>query len=135
MNFFQAQDNARRKTWQLAALFLAAVISLIVMTNVLVAGVYLWTGNYAMPNSPPLAQLLAGMSAEQWAIISVGVIGVIGVACLYKYLTIRGGGRTIAESLGCRPIVRNTADAKEQRLLNVVEEMAIASGVPVHRYI
>ena len=49
MNFFQAQDQARRKTWRLALLFGAAVISLVVLTNLLLAGVYFWTSNYAMP--------------------------------------------------------------------------------------
>ena len=131
MNFFQAQDNARKKTWRLAALFVAAVVSLIVMTNLLVAVVYLWTGNYATPGAPPTAELLGRMPAEYWALISAGVAGVVAVASLMKYLSLRGGGRAIAEALGGQPISRNEADPSQRRLLNVVEEMAIASGTPV----
>ena len=43
MDFFGAQDAARRRTWQLAALFAAAVLSLVLLTNLLVAAVYAWT--------------------------------------------------------------------------------------------
>ncbi|MCZ6710721.1 MAG: M48 family metallopeptidase, partial [Gammaproteobacteria bacterium] len=131
MNFFQAQDTARRKTWQLGALFVAAVVSLIALTNVLVAGVYLWGGNNAMPESRSIADLIANMSAEYWLLISTGVVGVIAAASLFKYLTVSGGGKTIAEALGGQLIHQSTNDPKQRRLLNIVEEMAIAAGVPV----
>ena len=131
MNFFQAQDDARRKTWQLALLFGAAVVCLIVLTNLLVAGVYLFTGNYAQPRPMNMVELLSALPMETWLFITTGVIGMIGVASLYKYLVVRGGGRTIAESLDGRLLTRDTADGASKRLLNVVEEMAIASGLPV----
>ncbi len=91
MNFFQAQDNARRKTWQLAALFGAAVLSLILLTNLLVAAVYLGTGSYAMAEPRPLLELFLNMPAESWLMITTGVVGVVVVASLFKYLGIRGG--------------------------------------------
>jgi len=131
LNFFQAQDQARRKTWQLALLFMAAVLSLIVLTNLLVAAVYLWSGNTAYSQSTSMGDLLQQLPAETWILISFGVIGVVGVASLYKFLVVRGGGRAIAESLGGNLLTRDTADAASRRLLNVVEEMAIAAGVPV----
>ena len=131
MNFFQAQDNARRNTWRLGALFVAAVASLIVMTNLLVAAVYLWTGNYAMPQAPNVLELLAQLPLDYWLIISAGVVGVVGIASLFKYLTLRGGGRAVAEAMGGQLVSRNDPDPSKQRLLNVVEEMAIASGIAV----
>ena len=131
MNFFEAQDSARRNTWRLAALFIAAVTALIVMTNLLVAAVYAWTSNYAMPGSASIVDLLAGLPGQYWLFISTGVLGVVGVASLYKYMVLRGGGRTIAEALGGSLISRNTTDPLQQRTLNVVEEMAIASGIAV----
>jgi Zn-dependent protease with chaperone function len=131
LNFFQAQDNARRKTWQLAALFSAAVLSLILLTNLLVAAVYLWTGSYATAEPRPLLELFLNMPAESWLAISTGVVGVVVVASLFKYLGIRGGGRAVAEALGGQLIHQNTRDSKQRRMLNIVEEMAIASGVPV----
>jgi len=135
MNFFQAQDDARKKTLWLAVLFTAAVLSLILLTNLLVAAVYVWTSNYARPEQLNLTGLLTSLPAETWLLITVGVLGVVGVASLYKFLMIRGGGRTVAESLGGRLLTYDSTSSPEEgnsrRLLNVVEEMAIASGMPV----
>ena len=131
MNFFQAQDDARKKTGRLALLFAAAVVSLVILTNLLVAAVYLWTGNYAYPQPMNLIDLLISLPTETWVLISVGVVGVLRVARISPYLVIRGGGRTIAEYLGGHLLTHDTANASSRRLLNVVEEMAIASGISV----
>ncbi len=131
MDFFGAQDQARRKTWHLAVLFGAAVLSLIFLTNLLVALVYAWTTSYARLQPMSIKGLLSNLPAEYWGWISFGVIGAVAIASLYKYVLLRGGGRAIAESLGGTPLTRDIADAAQRRLLNVVEEMAIASGVPV----
>ena len=59
-------------------------------------------------------------------------MGVLGLASLYKSMELRGGGGVVARSLGRRAGIDATrADLKRKRLLNVVEEMAIASGVPM----
>ncbi|MFU8815311.1 MAG: M48 family metallopeptidase [Pseudomonadales bacterium] len=129
MDFFGAQDGARRKTWQLALLFSAAVVVLIVLTNLLVAIVYAWTANGGQIIEPGM--LLRTLPMEYWLWISVGVLGMVGLASLYKYLQVRGGGRAVAESLGGRLVNQSTQDLAERRLLNVVEEMAIASAIPV----
>jgi Zn-dependent protease with chaperone function len=59
------------------------------------------------------------------------VMGVLGIASLYKSMELRGGGGVVARSLGGVLISGDTRDLKRKRLLNVVEEMAIASGVPM----
>jgi len=58
-------------------------------------------------------------------------LGVITMGSLFKMLQLRKGGGSVAENLGGRRVNRLSADKNEKRLLNVVEEMAIASGVPV----
>lgn len=131
MNFFQAQDDARKKTLWLAVLFGAAVLSLILLTNLLVAAVYVWTSHYARPEQLNMVGLLTALPTETWLLITFGVLGVVGVASLYKFLMIRGGGRTVAESLGGRLLSYDSTEGNSRRLLNIVEEMAIASGVPV----
>jgi Zn-dependent protease with chaperone function len=128
VNFFQAQDAARRKTWQLALMFGTAVVTLIILTNILVAFAFGFTGSQA---GMTFAQALAAMPADSWLWISVGVVGVVAAASAYKYLSIQAGGRTIAEALGGSLVRQNTQDPKQRQLLNVVEEMAIASGVAV----
>ena len=57
-----------------------------------------------------------------------GTLVVVGGGSLYKVAQLRGGGRVIAEELGGRLVDGGTSDPVERRLLNVVEEMAIASG-------
>ncbi len=59
------------------------------------------------------------------------VMGVLGIASLYKSMELRGGGGVVARSLGGVLVSHDTTDLKRKRLLNVVEEMAIASGVPM----
>src|SRR5690606_13015764 len=62
---------------------------------------------------------------------SVGTLALIGCGSLYKVAQLRGGGTTVAEQLGGYRVPQNTTDPVERRLVNVVEEMALASGVPV----
>jgi len=132
VDFFEAQDNARKKTWQLALLFGAAVVVLIVITNMFVAGAYLLiSGGSSTQTSPGLTGLITSIPFETWMWASLGVITVVTLASLYKYLMIRGGGRAVAESLGGSRVHSNTQDLKTRRLLNVVEEMAIAAGISV----
>jgi len=129
VDFFAAQDRARRKTWQLALLFGAAVIALVVATNVLIAVVAGFTTTQGVAMG--VEDAIAATRAEMWFGISLLVILVIGAASLYKYFVVRAGGRAIAEMLNARQIEPDTTNFGERRLLNVVEEMAIASGMPV----
>ena len=128
MNFFQAQDNARRKTWQLGAMFAAAVLTLVVLTNLLVALAFSWGGQQA---GMTFSQTLAQLPADTWFWVSGGVLGIVATASAYKYFSISAGGRAIAESLGGSLIHQNTRNSQQRQLLNVVEEMAIAAGLPV----
>ncbi len=59
------------------------------------------------------------------------IIGVIALASLFKSAQLRGGGAVVAQSLGGVRVERDTADPARKRLRNIIEEMAIASGVPV----
>ncbi len=63
--------------------------------------------------------------------VSVLIIGVIGLASLFKSAQLRGGGAVVAQSLGGVRVERDSADPARKRLRNIIEEMAIASGVPV----
>jgi Zn-dependent protease with chaperone function len=63
--------------------------------------------------------------------VTLATLAVVGIASLYKWNEFSAGGSAVAESVGARRIDPHTRDLKERRLLNVVEEMAIASGVPV----
>lgn len=68
---------------------------------------------------------------ERAALISAIVGGVIMIGSWSKLAQLSAGGKVVAQSLGGRPVEPTTTDLSERRLLNVVEEMAIASGLPV----
>ena len=107
---------------------MGAVITLVVLTNLLVAFGFGWIGQQ---QGLTLQQSIAARPLDSWLWVSLGVIGLVGVASLYKYLSLQGGGRTIAEALGGHLIPANTRDRQQKQLLNIVEEMSIAAGMPV----
>ncbi len=136
MNFFEHQDRARRKTLQLVVLFILGVISLI-LTLTLAVGAFLYfqqgsAGATGQGQSlPPVSQVL---SAEQLPLlggITLAVCAVVLLGSLFRRMQLGSGGHTVAEALGGRLLNTATRDANEQRILNVVEEMALASGIAV----
>src|SRR5207247_5025917 len=69
--------------------------------------------------------------AELLFCVTIGTLIVILIGSVFKTLQLARGGGAVAELLDGRLINSNTSDADERKLLNVVEEMSIASGVPV----
>lgn len=134
MNFFEQQDRAHRNTKRLIFLLCLAVLSLIAITTLLVATVLYYS---QLDSSLDLqaASFWQGLRHSiSWKIlgsISLGVCTVILVGSLYKSFQLSGGGRAVAEAMGGRLISQETTDHHERKILNVVEEMAIASGTPV----
>jgi len=122
MDFFQQQEKARSKTAMLATLFVLAVVLVIIAVYAAVRGVILY--NTSNPDArffdPGLFLTVAGIT---FAVICVG--------SLIKIAALSRGGGYVAESLGGVLVNQSTRDPDERRLLNVVEEMAIASGTPV----
>ena len=127
MNFFESQDRSRKNTVQLVGLFVLAVITLIIMSNFLVMGVFGYINSEQIQNG---GAFLQSMDWGIFAAVSIGVCVVVLAGSLYKIMVLSGGGKTVAESLGGKLISQNTDDLKQRKLLNVVEEMAIASGTP-----
>jgi len=128
MNFFESQDCARKKTFQLISLFTLAVFTLIIVTNFLVMVTVDFFSYDLVPGDKSHFQEI---DWQFFATISACVIVVISAGSIYKILTLSAGGKIIAESLGGRLIAQNTEDLNQRKLLNVVEEIAIASGTPV----
>ena len=109
-------------------LFLAAVVSMIgvvYLTLLLVLG-FSWGG--FSPEGPGTG---GWFHPELLAAVSVGMVAIIGIGSMIRSAQLRRGGAAVAELLGGRPVSRETSDPLERRLLNVVDEMSIAAGVPV----
>ncbi|WP_083005316.1 M48 family metallopeptidase [Halomonas sp. GT] len=130
MDFFTAQEHARRRTWHLVILLVLAVLALVIVTTLVVAiALHLMDG--AEQPSLSAQGMWSALSFQLVAGVAIGVLAVVVLGGLFKQRQLSGGGRAVAEALGGREINLNTHDADERRILNVVEEMAIASGTPV----
>ncbi|MFA7680501.1 MAG: M48 family metallopeptidase [Pigmentiphaga sp.] len=135
MNFFEQQERAKRNTSKLVVLLCLAVVSLVAISSIAVAAILALLGQRD-PNTPLTAgswftQMTALLDWPLVGAISVLVIGVVAAGSLFKHFQLRSGGKAVAESLNGRLIDPGTTNLEEQKILNVVEEMAIASGIPV----
>lgn len=141
MNFFRAQEKARSNTRLMVILLIMAITSLVILTNVLILGFLAYlapdavhhTSNYGQQVSLTFLtdKFLHQVTWERCLLISLAVILLIALGSLLKIFALRAGGRVVAEALGGELIDANTKDYHQRRLLNVVEEMAIASGMPI----
>jgi Zn-dependent protease with chaperone function len=124
MDFFAHQDEARKNSRRFVYLYSGAVVTICIAVGVLFAVIALMT-----TESPPedrwLVMAIFGGSAT--AISALVILG----GSAYRISDLRGGGSSVARGLGGILISPGTRDPDERRVLNVVEEMAIASGVPV----
>ncbi len=125
MDFFRSQDIARKNTVRLVGLFVLSLISLIAITNLLILFAL---GAFAETINVPMFQRI---DWRLFAYVSVAILAIVGFGSLYKLISLSGGGARIAEMMQGRLIVNGSDNLDEQRILNVVEEMAIASGTPV----
>ncbi|MCC6672698.1 MAG: M48 family metallopeptidase [Planctomycetes bacterium] len=124
MDFFGRQAAARRNTTTLVVLFSLAVAATVALVYALFAALFLEQGVAAGRSwrwfEP---QLFAGVVA--------GTLAVVVACMLYKVAQLARGGAAVAQMLGGRQVSPNTTALHEKTLVNVVEEMAIASGVPI----
>jgi Zn-dependent protease with chaperone function len=119
MDFFRSQDVARQKSGWLFFYFLIAVVGVVGFVSFVCVIALRFAADTGTGMEP---QIVIGAGLATLAIIALGTA--------YKTAQLAGGGRVVAESLGGRLVNTSTMDPLERRLLNVVDEMAIASGVP-----
>lgn len=143
MNFYRAQDQARKQSRLLVVLFVLAASTLVFITNICVALFVLYSNpefSLSAHSDPSLnthnvfdwfKQLAIVLGWEKSLWTTLLVFGVILMAMGFKWLSLRQGGRVVAESLGGTLIQPSSKNTLERRLLNVVEEIALASGTPV----
>ena len=127
MDFFERQEKARRHTGFLVFYFIVAVALLIASVYLSAALIF---GGLSKKDMADEASSAPSQIALFFA-STLGTIGIIGTGSLFKTLSLARGGRAVAELLDGRLVNPNSTDLNERKLLNIVEEMAIASGVPV----
>lgn len=133
MNFFQHQEYARSKTrWLLFVYFLAVVAIVIALDAIFLLVKYFTHSEYSQTTVFPTdIEGLIEADANSLLLFSLGIIVFIGLASLFRVMTLQGGGGKVASALGGTVVDANHPDRRVRRLVNIVEEMAIASGLPV----
>jgi Zn-dependent protease with chaperone function len=117
MDFFGAQEQARRRTRLLVVLFALAIASIVVLVYLPLNAIYgIWRGGH-----DPVLFVQVALP------VSLFILG----GSWWRMRKLRAGGPTVAALMGGRPVLPNTPFPGERRLLNLVEEMALASGTPV----
>jgi len=124
MDFFQQQDKARRKTGLLALYFIMAITLIIAAVNAAFYFFFKFTEFY--PYTPK-----TWFSDSVWLYVTGVTLLVILSGSLFRFISLAGGGRSVADMVGARAIDLNSHDAAEKIYINVVEEISIASGTPM----
>ena len=136
MDFFEHQDRARKATRRLYFYYFLAVLFVIVALNVGLLGFLYILPQVLDPDSSNGSSAFSVLSAENTLYLVSCITGVSSLI-IFSGAGIRSvqlrslNGGQVAESLGGRLVAANTRDRKERQLLNIVEEMSIASGVPM----
>lgn len=129
MNFFEHQQRARQRTTLLALLFVLATLTTVLLTD---AVALIVVAVYTAGDDPRVLSLSQWIGAHPRALVwtSLGTLGVIGAASMYRMASLSAGGSAVARAVGGTLVDADSADPQKRQLLNLVEEMAIAAGVP-----
>jgi len=130
--FFEYQRLARRNTRTMVVLFIVAVIAVVLAVDLVLAALYVGGYREFYADSgvrTTWGQLLRQVPASLYIWGAVITAATIFLVSLFNVSKLASGGVAVAKMVGARAVEHGTRDPLERRLVNVVEEMAIASGV------
>jgi len=131
-SFFENQQLARRNTKLLVLMYALAVVGVVLAVDLVLGGIYAWNVGLAPADGDPsIAVRMRAVPGALYVWGAVGTAALILAVSAWNVLQLGGGGKAVAEMVGARRVASDTRDPLERRLVNVVEEMAIASGVRV----
>ncbi len=126
MNFFEHQAQAHRESKKLLFLFVLALIAIVFAVNGTLAVLWLWMKGH---QGAGLAVFPRGFFAINTALTLLFILG----GTLFEMARLQEGGDAVARMAGGRLVKPDSRDLLERRLLNIVEEMALASGIACPR--
>ena len=130
MDFFDRQELARKNSKHLIFYYIVAVIGIVCSFGFAVLGArYLFLVQQSAQTNSLVRQSF--FDPEFFLYSALGVLVLIILSTLFKISTLSEGGAAVAKSLGGKEVDPTTKDPRYRRLINVVEEMSIASGVSV----
>ena len=127
MNFFAQQERSRSHTRRMIVLFVLAVVCIVVAVDIVVLIAF---GVFGDRHHHDLA-VVRHVPPQALVLSTIAVLAVVAGATMYKISTLRSGGGAVARQFGATLVDSDTTNFAYRRLRNVIEEIAIASGVPV----
>ncbi len=131
MDFFERQEKAHRNTKLLVVYFVVGVALLIAAIYLAVFVAFVGASSHHHRFYQEAQPHISLWNPQLFLAVTVGALAVILIGSVSKTMELSQGGSAVATMMGGRLINSNTAEPDERKLLNVVEEMALASGVPV----
>jgi Zn-dependent protease with chaperone function len=128
IDFFAQQEAARRRTWGLIAAYVLAVIAVVLAIAISIAALF---GERKTSLNNGRGKQSYRLKSELVIPVGGGVLLLILLGTTYKLIQLGAGGSAVAQALGGVRVSPHTTDPDERKLLNVVEEMALASGMHV----
>jgi Zn-dependent protease with chaperone function len=129
VNFFAAQDQARKTSRRLVAAYIVATLLIVAGVSAIVSFAV-----YSFSDTAYGTYSLGDFLNRNWAVpataAALTTVFIVG-ASMFKTAVLSAGGGKVARQVGGTLVPADVQDPLRRRLRNVVEEMAIASGVPV----
>lgn len=129
MNFFEQQHQARQRTRMLVVLFVLAVTAIVLAVNG--AAALIWRATHH--TLATAAGQIDPYPRYFFLTNTVLTVGLIVAGTLIELFNLKDGGDVVAEMVGGQLVSRATHDFNERRLLNVVDEMALAAHLTCPR--
>lgn len=126
MDFFEQQDQAHRQSRKLLFLFFLAVVAIVLTVNASLALIWNWSLGSRQAGALPYPH---GFFVVNTLVTLLFIVG----GTLVEMYRLRDGGDAVAQLAGGRLVLPSSQDILERRLLNIVEEMALASGIACPR--
>ncbi len=130
MDFFASQELARKNTRRLIVLYLLALVALTAAIYALCIFAFFGLAHFGGKGFTP-ENFASAFRFDVLGYVAAGTSMLIGGGSAFKVAALRGGGESVASLLGGRKLQPNSRTVEERRILNVVEEMALAAGTPV----
>lgn len=130
MNFFQAQAKADKNTSYLIFAFGIGVIVLLFIINGFIISLLAIVAPTTNSVDSFIPSLKSHVQSGSWIFISLAILLVVLIGSFYQAYKLKKGGKAVVEDLGAKLLIRDSANRKEKILLNIVDEISIASGIP-----
>ncbi len=133
MDFFEQQAKAHRQTKWLVIYFVMAVVAMI--AAIYIAAILIFSGvelhHHRSQDYDGGSSQVPIWNSQIFFGVTIITLAIVGIGSAYKTMALSSGGSAVSEMMGGRLLSTTTSNPDERKLLNVVEEMSIASGVPM----